>query len=525
MAFDILIKNGTIYDGEEKEPFEADIGIRGGNIEAVGDLSEVKARVVIDAASKYVAPGFIDIQNHSDSYLTLLEIPSADSMIIQGITTIAVGHCGTSLGPLPNAEAIKSIQKWRSLEGANINWLGFDEYLDALRSHSLGINVASLVGHATMRRGILGDQIRPATKEEIKIMCRILEKSLKVGATGLSLGLVYAHEVDSSQEELLALTKLVADAGKMLSVHLRSEGRHIVQAVDEVLGLAAKTRVRLKISHMKIRGQDNWYLLQETLSRIDKAYQKGLDVFFDVYPYTTSWTVLYTYLPKWAYEGGRTAILKNLKSEDSRKKIMSYLRGEERNLGRIIVASSETTPAFNGKTISQIAKNQEVSVEEALLNVIVGANTQVIGFDHNLSEDVQETFMKHPLSVIATDGAAYNFVYQPEQGFVHPRCFGTMPKFLGLVREKKLMSMSEAIKKITSRPAQKLGLAKRGIIKVGNFADVVVFDPKTIDSRATYENPYQQAEGIDYVLINGQIAVLNGEMIHHNQGIGRVLTV
>ncbi len=525
MTFDILVKSGMIYDGEGKESYQGDLGINGEKIEAIGKLSGANAKVVVDAAQKCVAPGFVDIQNHSDSYLTILENPGADSLVTQGITTIAVGHCGTSLAPLPTPQALKSVQKWRSLAGANINWLGFDEYLQALRNHKLGVNALSLVGHATLRRGLLEDDVRTATREEVGIMSKLLQESLEVGAAGLSFGLLYAHEADSSAEELLALSKITADSQKMLSVHLRSEGSHVVAALDEVLELAAKAGAKLKISHLKIRNKPNWNFLDAVFSSIDRAYQKGVDVFFDAYPYMTSWSVLYTYLPKWAYEGGRAAILRNLKNEDMRKKILAYLRDQERNLGSIIVASSETNPAFNGKTISQIAKNQESAIEEAFVNVIGGTDAQVIGFDHNLSPQVQEAFLKHSLSVIATDGAGYDFAYRPQQGLVHPRCFGTMPKFLSLVREKKLLSWGEAIKKITSRPAQKLGLAKRGIIKAGHFADIVVFDPKTVDSRASYENPYQQADGIEHVLVNGKLAVLNGEMIYHKAAIGRVLRV
>ncbi len=506
MTFDILIKKGTVIDGLANEPFAADVGIVGNRIKAVGNLQQARGRQEISAADCFVTPGFIDIQNHSDSYLTLLDHPGMDGLVSQGITTVLVGHCGTSLAPLPSAEAFKSIQKWRSLVGANINWQTFDEYLAALSGYPLGANVAGLVGHATVRRGILGDQLRAATPEESRIVDDVLRRSMDAGAFGVSLGLVYAHEVNSSEQELLAVAKATASREKLLSVHLRSEGSHVVPALSEVIDLAEKAGTALKISHFKIRGQSNYHYLDEALSTIDRAYQRGVEVFFDIYPYTTSWTVLYTYLPKWAYEGGKKSILQNLKDRTARERILVHLRGLEANLGAVFVASAESNPGLAGKTLAQIAVNQEVSVEEALLRVLGGTAAQAIVFDRNLSEDIMLSLLAHPLSVVASDGAGYGFAYSATQGLVHPRCFGAMPRFLSLVREKKFMSWSEAIKKITSRPADKMKLSNRGRIAVGAAADLVIFDPETIGSRATYENPYQEADGVSYVLVNGQVA-------------------
>jgi len=506
MAFDILIKNGTVLDGVSSNAYAADLGISGNAIKAVGNLRHAKADKIIDASGLFVTPGFIDIQNHSDSYLTLLEIPGMDSLVTQGITTILVGHCGSSLAPLPTPEALKSMQKWRSLAGANINWQTFAEYRDALQRYPLGVNVLSLVGHATVRRALLADQVRVSTPEEILIIEKLILDSFSAGAVGVSLGLVYAHEVNSSQQELLSVAKMTAANEKLLSVHLRSEGGHIVPALEEVIGIAEEAESSLKISHFKIRGEQNYHYLEEALSVIDRAYQRGVNVFFDVYPYTTSWTVLYTYLPKWAYEGGKQAILANIKDGPARDKILFYLAGQERNLGSIFIATSETNPGLTGKTLSQIAANQEITVQEALLNVLEATATHAIVFDRNLSEEVMLTLLKHPLGVVGTDGAGYDFSFSPGHGLVHPRCFGTMPRFLSLVREKKIMTWPEAIKKITSRPAGKMNLKNRGRIAPGLAADVVVFDPRTIASRATYENPYQQADGISYVIMNGRVS-------------------
>ncbi len=522
MTFDLLIRGGTILDGVANDGRLADIGITKGQIKVIGNLRTAQARVVIEALNKYVSPGFIDVQSHSDSYLTLLDIPLQESLLTQGITTIVVGQCGTSLAPLASPEALKSVQKWSSLSGANLNWLTFGEYCDALARYPLGVNVLSLTGHSTLRRGLLRDEIRPATGEEVNIMSKMLSDSLDAGAAGMSMGLIYAHEVDASSEELQQTARLVAQRNKLLSVHLRSEGAHIVDALNEVVGLAERAGARLKISHFKIHGKQNWQFFEQALNVIDRAYQKGIDIFFDVYPYATSWTVLYTYLPKWAYEGGRAAILQNLKNPGSRDRILAYLRDQDLNLGTIFVATSEkTASAFVGKTLAQIAVNQEISVEEALLNVLSATQTQVIVFDQNLSSELVDTLLKHPLSVVASDGAGYDLAYSSVHGLVHPRCFGTMPKFLSMVRDRKLMDWAAAIKKITSRPAEKLGLKGLGKLQEGAIADLVVFDPRAVGSRASYENPYQQADGIDWVILNGKVGY-NGRDLRMSAA-GRVI--
>jgi len=505
-SFDIIIKNGTLLDGVSDQEHLADVGISQGQIKAVGDLRNATAEKIIDAYGNFVSPGFIDIQNHSDSYLTLLEMPNLDSLVCQGITTIVVGHCGTSLAPLSGPDSVKSVQKWHSLAGANLNWQSFAEYYAALERYPLGVNVLSLLGHGTIRRGLIKDAVRAATPEEIQVMKKLVKSGLDAGAAGLSLGLVYAHEADATAEELEGVSRLAGDAGKMISVHLRSEGSHVVQALGEAIGLAEKIHARLKISHFKIRGAHNFGLLDEALATLDAAYQKGVDVFFDVYPYTTSWNVLYTYLPKWAYEGGRAGVLKNLKDKSARERILTYLRGLEEDIGSAFIASSPANPSLIGKKISQFAANQSVSAPEALLNVLEATQTQVVVFDQNLSEKVMLAMLKHPLSIISSDGTGYDFVYSAGQGLVHPRCFGTMPKFLELVRERGLMPWGEAIKKITSRPAEKIGLTNRGKILPGFSADIVIFNPTIVGSGATYENPYVRPDGIEYVLVNGNIA-------------------
>lgn len=509
--YDILIKNGTVIDGTGKAGFQSDVAISQGTIKAIAPgLNEKRANYVIDAKDKFITPGFIDIQNHSDSYWTLFDQPEQRSLLAQGITTAVIGNCGSSLAPLSNTESLKTIQKWHNLTGINVNWSTFEELLQVLAVNKMGVNVASLVGHATLRRSLLNDQARQATKDEIKIMEKMLVQALDQGGMGMSMGLVYSHEVDSTMEELLKLTQHLKKDSKYLSVHLRSEGSSILDAIDEVIDLGSRCQVPVKISHLKVRGRKNWHLFDRVMSKLENAYHQGVNIGFDVYPYSSSWSVLYTYLPRWAYEGGRAEIMRRLNSNTDRRKIIDYLKDQQYDYNGMVVASAEANSSFVGKSILEIATNQNMSNEEALINAIQATRAQIIVFDHNLKEEHVELFCSSALSFISTDGAGYNS--EPNQ-LVHPRCFGAFPAFLKMVREKKIMRWELAIKKLTSEPAKLLGLKNRGVLENGAAADVVVFDPKTIKDQATYEFPFKFPVGVSAVIVNGSQAMVDNNVI------------
>jgi N-acyl-D-amino-acid deacylase len=503
--YNILIKNGTILDGTGKPGYKADIGIKNGLItEIAPELNEKKAELVFNARDQFVTPGFIDIQNHSDSYWTLFEQPEQTSLLAQGITTIVVGNCGASLAPITTPDTLKAFQKWHPLTGVNVNWASFEEMLNTLAQVQKGVNVASLVGHATLRRGLIGDQARNAKPEEIKIMGNLLSQALSEGALGMSMGLVYAHEVDSNTEELINLSKHLKDTGKYLSVHLRSEGGAILDAIDEVIDIAARCQIPVKISHLKIRERKNWHLFDRVMSKLENAYHQGIDISFDVYPYSSSWSVLYTYLPRWSYEGGRSQILKRLAIGIDRRKIIDYMKEQQYDYKNMIVATAENNPTFVGKSVQDIANTQNLPGEEALLNIVSATQAQVIVFDHNLFDENVELFLSSPLSMISTDGAGYNSETQDQ--LVHPRCFGTMPAFLKMIREKKIMKWEYAIQKITSEPARLMGLSNRGRISKDAAADIVIFDPMNISDVASYDHPFRYPRGINTVLVNGKVA-------------------
>ena len=508
--FDLLLKNATVFDGTGSPGKKLDVAIAGGKIAQLAEHIAGSSRQTLDAAGNFLAPGFIDIQNHSDSYCTLFDQPEQVSLLAQGITSIVVGNCGSSLAPLLSGESIKSIQKWHNLAGINVNWASVGEFLDQLAALPLGVNVGTLVGHATLRRGILRDEIRATTADELKILDQALRQGLAQGALGLSMGLVYAHEVDSSQAELEQLTATLKESGKYLSVHLRSEGSQILESLDEVIGLCRRSQVPVKISHLKIRGRKNWPVFNQVMEKLEAAYHQGLPISFDVYPYQTSWTVAYTYLPKWAYEGGRPQILSGIADPDTRRRILDYLKDQSHDFDRIIVAEDAGDGNFVGKTLRQIAQNQNVSSEEALLNVIAATSAQVLVFDHNLSPEQVSALSMSPLSLIATDGAGYA---KKSPGLVHPRCFGTMPRFLKMVRENGQIKWEDAIRKLTSEPAKLLGLTDRGILKRGAAADLAVFDPQAVGDRADYLNPDILPDGIELVLVNGQPALQKNKFL------------
>ncbi len=502
--YDILIQNGTIIDGTGKSAFQGDVAINNGLIYQIGQsLNPKKAAKIINANGKYVAPGFIDIQNHSDSYWTLFDQPEQKSLLAQGITTIIMGNCGSSLAPLASPEVLKTIQKWHNLTGINVNWSSFGELLEVLSHMPKGVNVGSLIGHATLRRGLLGDQPRNAKPDEIKVMQNLLGQALDEGGMGMSMGLMYAHEVDSTTEELVKLASLLKKQNKYLSVHLRSEGSAVLDAVDEAVDLATRCEIPVKISHMKIRGKKNWHNFDRLINKLETAYHHGVDISFDVYPYSSSWSVLYTYLPRWAYEGGRSEILKRIALPTERRKILDHLKQQEFEYENLIVATADATSGLIGKNMIEIAANQNCSKEEAILNVLTATQAQVVVFDHNFNDEQVELFVSSPLSIISSDGAGYNF---DQKHLVHPRCFGSMPAFLKMVREKKVMKWEHAIKKMTSEPARLLGLNTRGVINENAVADIVIFDPKLVQDTATYKHPYQYPLGISDVLVNGHVA-------------------
>ena len=508
--YSLIIKNATVIDGSGNPGQVFDVAIQDDRIAAIDKNIKTSSTETIDGSGKILTPGFIDLQNHSDSYWQLFDNPQLHSMVTQGYTTLIVGNCGASVAPLLNRDSLLSIQKWHNLDAMNVDWTTFSEFLERLSQMKLACNIGSLVGYSTLRRAVVGDQVRSLQQNEMNALKAVLKESLAAGAFGLSNGLSYAHEIIISELELFDLAKIVAEHGALFSIHLRSEGREIMEALDEALDIARHTNVNLKISHLKVRNQANWTKFPEAVSLIDIAYHQGLNVHFDVYPYDTVWQALYTYLPKWAFEGGRTLMLKHFADPVQKNKILMYLNNSDVKFSTMLVASTANKLNFTGKTIGQIAKNLEVSSEQAVLHLITNGGSEVLVFEQNLNMAQVHELLLHPLGFIGTDGAGFSL--EGKSRLVHPRCFGTAEKFLRETVATGELSMEQAIKRLTSNPAKKIGLKGRGEIKVGNFADLVLLDAAKISDQASYANPYQTSLGVDHVFVNGKAAVSYGKI-------------
>lgn len=500
----MLIKNGTIIDGSGKKMFKANIRIEDDKITAIGDLKEKGEEQILDAKNLYITPGFVDILNHSDAYVTLFSNPSQDSLLQQGITTILMGNCGSSLAPLTDGIFINSIQKWGDTSKINVNWLSVAEYLNELKRHKFGVNVATLMGHSTIRRALVQDEARKLSITEQKQMNYMIEMGMREGAFGVSTGLAYSHGKNATAKELRALMGVVKKYNGLYSTHIRNEAEGFMDSIRETLSLAKETGVNTEISHFKVVEKKFWPKFKDALKLIDKV--KNIN--FDIYPYKTTASVLYSFLPSWASVGGNSTLFPIIKDSEKKKKLISDMKKDSYSYKDMTIAMGNISSVYFGKTIGEIAKNQIISPEEATLNLILTSNNRIVVFSPTIDEHNIELGIKNKKSLVSSDGVGYTIKERKQGEFVHPRYFGAIPKFLGeFIREKKWLPWEDAVNKITDAPAQKIGLNKRGKIQKGYFADLVIFNPKLINSKATFTNPYNYPVGIYWVLVNGKIAI------------------
>lgn len=515
--YSLLIKNATVIDGTGAAPIVADVAVNNDRIVNIAPNITTSAKETVHAQGRVLAPGFIDIQNHSDSHWRLFDGPMLESMITQGYTTIMVGNSGASLAPLISEHALLALQKWHTLDGVNINWRSFAEFAEVMSQQKFGPNVGSLVGYSTLRRGLIGDRQTAVSVEELQTLKRLAEDALNEGAFGISTGFAYAHESHITDIELYEIAKIVAEKNAYISIHLRDESDHVIESVREVIAAAEQAQANVKISHLKIRHRKNWPLVNDVLAEFETAWHRGVNVHFDVYPYTSTWQPLYTYLPNWATMGGRLQLLELLKNPVQRSKILSALNTSDAHIPGLMIASTSAKLMVTGKPISAIAKDFGTTSEEALLHMIEHGGSEILVFDESMSAKVVESFSNHALSFIATNGSGY--AATDTDKLVHPRCFGTSAKFLQKVSSSKSIGLPEAIRKLTSGPAKKVGIFDRGTIAIDTIADLVLFDPKTICSTASMDNPYQYAEGISHVWVNGELAVMNKTVTDSKAGL------
>jgi len=532
---DLVIKGGKIVDGTGNPWFKADIGVKDGKIIKLGRLEY--ADFIIDANDKVVCPGFIDMHNHTEK--TCLIDPKVESMIQQGITTMVIGQCGGSVAPInPNAreELIRcrfSFLPEEAIRTAGLDWVTYREYLARIEEKGCSCNLATLVGHGTIRLSVMGFEARKPTDRELGLMKMLVEEAMQAGAFGLSSGLYYPPGVYAETDELVELCRVVAKYRGTYFTHIRGESDTLIDSVKEAIEIGERSGVPVQISHLKVAGAKNWGKSPEVLKIIEDARKRGVDVTFDQYPYTAGMTGLSALLPPWARVGGDEMMIKRLKDPNERRRIKNDfekgLPGWQNTVGDVgwsniylAFVEKEENKFLEGKNFKEISNIKNCDPASAYFDLLIDEKGKGSIVVFMMSEDDVVNIMKSPFQMFGTDGWAVSPKGILSHGKPHPRFYGTYPRVLGrYVRDMGVLRLEEAIRKMTSLPAQKLGLRDRGLLREGFWADIVIFDPEKIMDKATYQNPHQFPEGIEHVIVNGTVVVSGGE---HNGALpGKVL--
>ena len=484
-SYDVLIKNGKILDGTGNNWYYADIAVKDGRIVLIQKQINAVASKLIDAKGLVVAPGFIDVHTHIEG--DELKTPTADNFIYDGVTTVIAGNCGAS----------------------NIDMGKYFRWLDSLR---LSVNTASLVGHNDVRKTIMGRAKRDATEAELIQMEKLVEQAMKDGAVGLSTGLIYIPGTYAKTSEVVRLARVAAKYGGLYATHMRDEGDSVTQAIEEALHIGREANLPVEISHFKLSGQQNWGRSKETIALITDARKQGLDVTIDQYPYTASSTSLSTLIPDEILADGQDSINARLNDVVTRqqviKKMMQKLKNRRlKHFSYAVVAYYKADTSLNGKSIEAInlLKGRRHKASEEAITIIELMQQGGAGMVfHGMGEEDVQRIMQYPFNMFASDASIRAF----GQGAPHPRGYGTNARVLAkYVREQNIISLEEAVRRMTSLPAQKFGLKNRGLLKEGMAADIVIFNEGEVTDLSTYEQPHQYSKGFVYVLVNGQLVM------------------
>ncbi len=524
-SFDSVIKNATILDGTGQKPWIGDVGIAGDTIAAIGVIAPEQGRNVIQASGLHLCPGFIDIHTHSDG--RIFACPTADSRVMQGITTELTGNCGSSVAPLKRSSNKDDLQEFQEL-GIVPDWTDVASYFRRLEQTRISVNHAFLLGQGRLRKNAVGLVDRKLTTNELKTVLRAVEEGMDCGAFGLSTGLEYAPGIYTPAEEIISMVEIVARRGGLYASHMRNEDVRLLEAIQEAIDVGRKTKVRVEISHFKAAGRTNWNKQSAALGLLEKARRQDVDVSADAYPYTAYSTNITIRLASWVREGGTKAILKRLQDPETRRRISREVSEsiQESPGGFELIVISSTKSEKNritiGKNLVEIGEMWKVKPVDALLRLLVEEETEVGFIGHGMQSENVEMVLSHPLVMIGSDGSSIAPKGKVAETRPHPRSYGTCPRVLGhYVRERKLFDLSTAVKKMTSMPADQLRLTDRGRIARGMKADLVIFDGAKVRDTATFEDPHQYPHGIKHVLVNGTLVVENGK--HTGARPGRVL--
>ena len=506
---ELVIRGGTVIDGTGAPRRRADVAVRDGRIVAVGDVGPAGGTRTLDATGRVVSPGFIDIHSHSDE--SVLVNSALESTLHQGVTLVVAGNCGGSSAP---AMGVAADELDRELErmGLRRSWSSFGEYVDAVEASGTAINFSSLVGHGTLRMCVMGADDRAPTAGELAAMAALLAAALASGAMGLASGLIYPPSAYGTTDELAALCAVVREHGGLYASHIRNEGDELLAAVEENLEIGRRSGVRVQLSHHKASQQRNWGKVRESTALIERAQTSGVDVIADQYPYTASSTGLAVTIPKWAHAGGAAALCVRLADPAVRLRIRDEYTETERRWDHIVIARARHEPDWSGRTVADLAAAAGRDPLEWACDALIAHDGAIDIIHHSMREDDVRYVMAKPWVCIGSDSRA-NAPYGPlSYGKPHPRSYGTFPRVLGhYAREQGLLTLEDAIRKMTSLTATRLGLTDRGVIREGAWADLVVFDPEEIVDVATYDDPHRYPRGIDQVIVNGAVALDHDE--------------
>jgi len=523
MELDTVIKNARLIDGSGNPGYSGDIGIANGRIERIGsDIPACDAAEVIDAQGQVACPGFFDAHSHDDAYL--LKVPTGDHKILQGVTTDVIGNCGFTLGPTP-PDAGDYLNKIAQLMGGGempesiYRISSFNDYLELLESNKSAINVVPLVGHATIRIAAMGWENRAPNPEELNRMKTLTRDAMQAGAFGLSSGLIYVPATFAETGEVTALARIAADHNGIYATHMRSEGDRQMEAIEEAVSIGRDASLPVHISHHKIVGRRNWGQSVETLDRFARARAEGVTVTCDQYPYPAGSTILAAVLPPAVTSGGPDVYAERLKQPDFRREIIDIIENDEggrwENLiigagfENIVISFARKNRQYIGKSLARIAAEENRSAYDVLFDLVSAEKMDVGVILFMMDEEDIRRIMQNPYTMIGSDGIP---------GFgesrIHPRQTGTFPRVLGCyVRQEGVLSLEEAVRKMTSLPAQTFQVKNKGLLKEGFDADIVIFDAETIIDRSTFEAPMLPPAGIRRVMVNGKTAVRDGRIL------------